>query len=179
MAEPLRPTPAKVFGRENWIYVQTIAITTAPTATEINAASALDITNIAFADGAPTPGQNTNLVDQNRRFGDTTTSQFVGVTTYQGGEMRYQLDPQAAGGSNGKKAWEKFLNTSGTITGFLVRRQNVARATAVAAGQFVDVYPVEFGPSMPVTDGDQEAAEAAAMCTFAITSAPSFLATVA
>ena len=47
-------------------------------------------------------------------------------------------------------------------------------ATAPTAGQFVDVFPVEFGPSMPTKQGDGESSEAAAMCSYAITSAPAF-----
>ena len=60
------------------------------------------------------------------------------------------------------------------MTGLLIRRQGVASATTPAAGQFVDVFPVEFGPSMPTKSGDGESAEAAAVCTFAVTSAPAF-----
>lgn len=175
MAEPLRPAAAKLFGRENWIFVPTIASgTLAPTVAEATGASSLDITNIVFADGAPDPSKNTNVVDQNRRFGDTTVSQFVGTTTYGGGEFTYQFDAQGAAASNPVKAWEKFLNSSGTITGYFVRRQNIAKATTPVAGQFVDVYPVEIGPSMPTRSGDGESAEGAAMATFAITSAPAF-----
>lgn len=174
MAEPLRPNPAKVFGRENWIFVPTFAAYTAPTVTEAAGASALDITRIAFADGAPAPSQSTNLVEQNRRFGDTKVAQNVGETTYQGGQMNYQFDPQAAAASDAKKAYEKFLNTSGVITGYFVRRQNIARDAVLAVGQFVDVYPVEIGPSMPTTVGQAESSEAAAMCTFAVTGEPKF-----
>lgn len=172
MAEPLRPTPAKLYGRENWIFVTTLASASAPTATELNAASSLDITRIVFSDGAPSPSQSTNLVEQNRRFGDTVMTQFVGTTTYAGGEMTYALDPQSAAASDPKKLWEKI--PAGT-TGYLVRRQNVARATAPAAGQFVDVFPVEFGPSMPTRSGDGESAEGAAVCTFAVTGEPQFV----
>ena len=171
MAEPLRPTPAKTYGRENWLFVPTIANVASPLATELGAASAIDITNIVFNDGAPTPSQSTNLVSQNRRFGDTTESQFVGTTTYAGGEMTYALDPQAASGSAGKKVWEAL---GAGVSGYLVRRQGVSKATAPTTGQFVDVYPVEFGPSMPTRSGDGEASEAAAVCTFAVTSAPAF-----
>lgn len=175
MAEPLRPTPAKLYGRENWVFIPTIASgTLAPTVAEASGGSSLDITRIVFADGAPAPSQNTNLVDQQRRFGDTTTVQFVGTTTYVGGQMTYQFNQQAAAGDDAVKAWEKFLNSSGTVTGFLAKRSNLGRATAIAAGQFVDVYPVEIGPSMPGKDGDGESAEGAAMCTFAVTSAPVF-----
>lgn len=177
MAEPLRPTPAKLYGRENWIYVPTIANTSAPTVAEVTAASTLDVTRIVFADGAPSPSQNTNLVSQGRRFGDTTETQFVGTTTYNGGEMTFQFDAQGAAASDGVKAWEKF--SAGGVTGYLVRRQNVARATSVAAAQFVDVYPVEFGPAMPTRSGDGEAAEGAAVCSFAVTSQPVFKVAVA
>lgn len=182
MAEPLRPTSNKTFGRENWIFVPTIAgysTGTGPTVAEITGASSLDITRIAFADGAPATTQTTNRVKQNRRLGDTTVTEFIGETDYEGGDMTYLLDPQAVAGSDGKKAWEKFLNSSGTITGYLVRRLGVGRAVTPVAGQFVDVYPVEIGPSIPTTTGDAESAETAATATFAITDAPLFVTAVA
>jgi hypothetical protein len=175
MAEPLRPAAAKLYGRENWIFVPTIASATlAPTVAEASGASSLDITNIAFSDGAPSPSKNTNLAEQQRRFGDTATYQFVGTTTYGGGDVTYQFDAQGAAASDPVKAWEKFSNASGTVTGYFVNRQNVGKATAITAGQFVHVYPVEIGPSMPVKSGDGEGAEGAAVATFAITSAPAF-----
>lgn len=172
MPEPLRPAANKVYARENWIYVPTIASATkAPTVAEATGASALDVTNIVFADGAPAPSMTTNRVKQNRRLGDTQLAEFIGETSHEGGEVTYQFDPQAAAASDGKKAWEKI--PAGT-TGFLVRRLGVGKAAAVAAGQFVDSYPVEFGPSQPTKSGDGEAAETAARCTFAITAAPAF-----
>lgn len=176
MAEPLRPAATKTYGRENWIFVTAVSSIAAPTAAEVNAAGGIDITNIAFADGAPNPTQSTNLVTMQRRFGDTTETQFVGTTTYTGGEVTYQLAPQAAALADGVKLWEKI--GTGT-TGFLIRRQGVARATAPAAGQFVDVFPVEFGPSMPTKSGDGESAEAAAVCSFAVTSTPAFRVAIA
>lgn len=173
MPEPLRPNPAKVYTRQNWIYVPTIASgTLAPTVAEATAASALDITNIVFQDGAPSPSQSTNLVEQNRRLGDAALFQFVGTTTFTGGEITVQFDPQGAALADSVKAWEKFA--AGGLTGFLVRRMNVAKATNVIAGQFVDVYPCEFGPFMPTTSGDGESAEAAATGSWAITSQPKF-----
>ena len=173
MAEPLRPNPIKTLARENWVFVPTIADTSAPTVAEITGASALDITRILFADGAPSPQQNTNVVEQNKRFGDSVVRQQVGTTTYSGGEMRYQFDPQAAAASNGKKAYEKFGGSS-NVSGYLVLRQGVARAVAFAAGQFVDIYPVEIGPGQPTKTGDGDNAEAAAVSTFAVTDTPAF-----
>ncbi|MCW2785247.1 MAG: hypothetical protein JWP74_1764 [Marmoricola sp.] len=170
MAAPLRPPSSKAYGRETWIFTPTIASITAPTAVEINAAGGLDISCMLFSDTAK-PGQSTNLVDRERRLCDTVTFQQIGTTTFSGGEMKAAFDPQGAAASNGVKAWEKF--PEGT-TGFLVRRLGLATATAVAAGQFVDVFPVEFGPPMPTVQGDGESAENAFVSTFAVTSTPAF-----
>lgn len=173
MPEPLRPAPAKVYTRQNWIYIPTIASATlAPTVAEATAGSALDITNIVFQDGAPTPEQNTNLVEQNRRLGDAALYQFVGTTTFTGGQITIQFDPQGVAASDEVVAWETFA--AGGVTGFLGRRMNVPKATDVIAGQFLDVYPCEFGPFMPTTSGEGEAAEGAAVGSWAITNQPAF-----
>lgn len=172
MAEPLRPTETKTYGRKNWLWIPAWSgydAGTGPTVAEITSASGLDITRILFADGAPAPTQNTNLVEQQRRWGDTDVSQFVGTTTHTGGQMDYSLASQAAALADGVKLWE--LIPEGT-TGFLVRRLGVVRATTPAAGQFVTGWAVEFGPSLEMEKGDGENAEAAAQCTFAVTSPP-------
>ena len=165
MTEPLRPAATKTHGRENWVFVPTIASTTAPTALEINGASALDITRIVFA-STGTPTQSTNRVSQEKRLGDTTVYEFIGDSTVTGGDMLYAFAPQAIAGADGKKFYEKIPN--GTA-GFLVERRGIPRATTPAAGQFVNVYPVEFGPSFPAKAGDAETSEAAMTVTFAVT----------
>lgn len=166
MAEPLRPDATRTYLRANWVFVPTIASATlAPTVAEVSGASALDFTNIAFSDGAPVPSATTNRVRENRRFGDAATGEFIGETTHEGGEITYAFAPQAAAAADGKKMWEKI---PGGTTGYLVRRMGVDKATAFAAGQFVDVWPVEFGPSRPADSGDGEAAQAAAIATYAV-----------
>lgn len=176
MAEPLRPAANKTYGRENWIFVPTIASAAlAPTVAELTGASSLDITRIAFADGAPNPTQSTEVVEQQSRVGDTETYEFVGSTKYSGGTMDYQFNPQGAAASDGVKLWEKLQNVGGaTVSGFLVRRLGVGRAVTPAAGQFVDAYPVEFGPSIPGKKGDGANGETSAQNTFAITAQPAF-----
>lgn len=172
MAEPLRPASAPTFGKKNYIFVATIASgSLIPTTLEVNAAGSLDFTNIAFADGMTRPTQTTNRVTAERRVGDTIIYEQVGTTTYQGGDLVYSFDPQSAAASNGKKAYEKFV--AGT-TGYLVERLGKAKATTPAAGDFVNVYPVTFGPSQPTETGDAESVEAAAQCTYAITGQPAF-----
>ena len=173
MPEPLRPSPAKAFTRENWFYIPTIASATkAPTVAEATAASALDFTNMVFADGAPTPEQNTNLVDQNRRYGDAANYQFVGTTTYGGNKLTAAFNQQAAALADAVKFWEKFQ--AGNVTGFFGYRANVPKATAVTAGQFMDIFPAEVGPLMPTKSGDGEGAEGAVTGMWAITDTPAF-----
>lgn len=172
MVAPLRPNSAPTYGKKNWIFVATIASPAlVPTALEVNAAGSLDFTNITFANGTARPTQSTNRVTAERRVGDTTIYEQVGTTTYQGGDMLYALDPQAATGSTGKKAYEKFV--AGT-TGYLVERLAKANATTPAAADFVNVYPITFGPSQVTEAGDGESAEAAAVCSYAVTGQPVF-----
>ena len=168
MTEPLRPNATKTFGKSNWIFVTTVAVTTAPTAAEVNAAGGLDISRIIFASsGRPT--QATNRVTNERRFGDTKTYEAIGVSNVTGGDMVYAFADQAAALSDGKKWYEKI--PEGT-TGYLIERKGVARATTPAAGQFVNVYPVEFGPSFPAEAGAEESSESAMTVTFAVTADP-------
>lgn len=173
MPEPLRPAPAKTYGRENWVFIPTIASATlAPTVAEFTGASALDISRIVFAGSEPSVSASTNRVKQERRAGDTALYETIGETTYEGGEFVAALSPQAAAAADGVKAWEKF--PAGT-TGFFAKREDVARATAGAAGQFLSwVVPVEFGPPIPTKQGDGETAQAAFRSTFAVTGEPAF-----
>ena len=169
MTAPINPAAVSLFGKDNWYFVTTIASAALiPTAVEVNAASSLDVTDMLFADtGQPT--QATNRVTQERRYGTTTQAEFVGASTFTGGELHYQHNPQAAAATDGKKAFEKFGGTAGT-TGYLVQRSGLAKATTPAAGQFVNCYPVQIGPSFPAPAGDGEASEAGMVATFAVTS---------
>lgn len=171
MADPIRPDSTKTFKRENWIYVPAIAAPGAPTVAEVTTATGLDVSLVLFANGTAQPDANTNRVTAERRFADGNQYEQIGVTQHTGGDMLYAFADQAAAGADGKKMYETL--PEGT-TGYLVRRRGVARDTTPAAGQFVHVYPVEFGPSTPATAGDGETAEAAMKATFAITGPPQF-----
>lgn len=164
MAEPLRPAPTKLYGRENWVLIPSVADINAITATEWNAASSLDITRIVFA-STGTPTQSTNRVTAERRLGDTRLGEFIGTSTVTGGDMLYAFADQAAALSDGKKLHEKI--PEGT-TAVLAQRRGVGRATAAAAGQFYNAYGVEFGPSFPAAAGDGESSESAMTVSFAI-----------
>lgn len=173
MADPIRPAAAKVYQRENWVYVPVIASSTlAPTVAEIAAASALDITNMVFADSSPDPQQTTQMVKQDKRLGDAVTYEFVGDTEITGGECIMSFNSQAAALADAVKAWEKF--SAGGVTGFMVNRLNVPKATAFAAGQFVHVYPAEFGPFAPTKKGDGAAGQEAMKGSWAVTNPPAY-----
>jgi hypothetical protein len=173
MAAPLRPNSAPTYGKKNWIFVATIASPALiPVATtEVNAAGSLDFTNMVFQNNTDRPAQSTNRVTAERRVGDTTIYEQVGTTSFTGGNLTYSFDAQAATGSTGKKAFEKFV--AGT-SGFLVERLGKLNSTTPAAGDFVNVYPITFGPSQPTEQGDAESAEAAAQCAYAVTGQPVF-----
>lgn len=175
MAAPIRPAATKTFQREKWVFVPTIASTSAPTVAEVNAAGALDLSCYLLADSGK-PAQNTNRVTLARRLCDGAQYEQIGTTNYTGGDARYAVNPQAAANSDPKKAYEKLAE--GT-TGYLVRRLGVAVATDFAAGQFVDVFPVEFGPAMPMPSSEGEEQEAIIMQSFAVTGPPAFIKAIA
>lgn len=171
MVAPVRPNPAKTFGREKVVYTATISsYLTALTAAEATAVGNLDISCYLMSDwGRPT--QNTNRVQYARRLCDTTQYEAVGTTNYTGGDIRYSIDPQAALLSDAKKAYEKF--PAGTV-GYFIQRLGVNVTTDLAAAQFVNIWPVEFGPQMVTPSSDGEDAEAIVMQTFTISAPPKF-----
>lgn len=173
MPEPLRPAPAKVYTRENWIFIPVIASATlAPTVAEATAVASLDITNMVFSDSAPNPEVTTEMAKQNRRLGDDVIYEFVGTTEITGGQFTMSFNSQGAALADSVKAWEKFA--AGGVTGYMARRLNVPKATNITAGQFLHVYPAEFGPFSPTTSGEGTSAEEAMVGSWAITAPPKY-----
>ncbi len=168
MATPTRPAGTKVFGRERDAFVPAIADLTAPKLTEITAASAIDL-SCYFYNTTARPDVNQNRVTPPPRVCDTQQFERMGLAQWQGGDLRYAVDPQAAALSTGKKALEAL--PEGT-TGFLVVRFGIAVATDFAVGQFVKIYPIEVGAQVDLPEGDGEAAEAAIKQAFAVTAQP-------
>lgn len=171
MVAPVRPNPAKTFQREKVVYTSTIAsYLTALTAAEATAAGNLDISCYLMSDWGR-PSQNTNRVQYARRLCDGAQYETIGTANYTGGDLRYSIDPQAALASNAKKAYEKF--PAGT-TGFFIQRLGVNVVTDLAATQFVNVYPIEFGPQIVMPSSDGEDQEAIVMQSFAVSAPPVF-----
>lgn len=168
MADPINPGAAKTFGLENYIIVPAVASKTAPTVAEVNAATGLDVSCYLFGDPAA-PSQQSNIVTTPRRHCETVQYGQIGITTYTGGELMMAFGPQATAGSDDKKAWEKFKDG---YSGFMIRRQALDIGTTPAAGQFVDVIPIEIGPCMPVNVGSGEESVAGFTGTYTITGKP-------
>src|SRR3954469_3875258 len=115
MTAPIRPASVKAYGSDKWAFVPTIATPATPLVTEVNAASALDVSLMVF-DGSGLPDQSTNRVSKTKRIGDTIVFEQIGDTNQQGFDLMFQFDAQGAALSNGVKAWEKF--SAGGVTGF-------------------------------------------------------------
>ncbi|GAB3988878.1 phage tail tube protein [Nocardioides marmoraquaticus] len=157
MAAPARPAGTKAYLRVKRIFIPAVAGAAGPTVAESTGASALDVTNM-FYDSSARPSQTTNMARAPKREGDAETYEFVGETQATYGEVRYAHNPQAATGSPGRKAFETF--PPGT-TGWIEERWGMNRDIDIAAGQKVELIPVEFGPQIITREGDGEGAEVA------------------
>lgn len=165
----IRPAGTKNWGNTMVVFVPTLTSLTSPSVAEATAVSALDVTKM-FYQSSPMPDASTDMVEAPMRIGDVESYEFTGQTKWTLGEVRYSFNPQAAAASDGKKAFEKF--PQGT-TGYLIVRRGMNRDTALAVGQFVSIYPVEFGVQVESTEGDGAGSEVAIKQGVAVTSTPS------
>jgi hypothetical protein len=170
--EPLRPDAAPLFRSENWLIVPAIEAITAPTLTEVQAASALDFTLMAFDNNTDRPSQDTPLATEDRRLGDDKQFQMFDVTTFSGGNLSFAVDPQAPVGDPAKKLWELLEDG---LNAFLVNRQAKLRASALAVGDFVNTYPVEFAPAFIIPSGTGASLQGGARSVFRLTGEPAYL----
>lgn len=169
MVAPVRPASAKSKGTTKIVFVPAFTgAYTAPDVTAAAGASALDVTKMFFESSAM-PDASTQMARAPRRVGDVESYEFVGEVQWTIGEMRYAFNPQAAALSDQKKAFEKF--PYGT-TGYLLFRKGIDRDTDLATGQFVTVYPVEFGSQVETDEGDGDGAEIAIKQGVGVTGTP-------
>ena len=177
MAAPTKPQKKTALGKDSWFLVPTIADQTAPTATEINAATGLNISCYLLASyGGVT--QNATRVSLERLLCETSTTEGLGEVTYSMEDMTIVFDPQGAAASEGKEAFE--LIQDGDFTGYAVRRQGVSADTGdVTAGEFVDVIPVEIGKPLPGKSNTDASGIYTATAPVAVTGEPSFNVAVA
>lgn len=145
MAAPIKPALKQALGMESWGFVTAVANIQTPVLTELNAVGGFNLSCSVFGDQEGITG-TTEKVSLPRLLCEKSTYQVNGETTFEFADLMISFQPQAASGSDGKKAWETL--TDG-ITGFLWHRQDVAASADLAVGQFVDVIPVQLGTKIP------------------------------
>lgn len=148
MVAPTKPQKVQANGKDSWFFVPAIAVMSAPTVAEINAASGINISCYLLAeqDGVTGTAEKVRLA---RLLCETSTTEGLGEQTWSLADLQGVFDPQAASGSDGKLAWDEFKDGA---EGYLVRRQGVTADSAspeATAGQFVDVFKVEVGKATP------------------------------
>lgn len=140
MAAPTTPAKKLANGRDTWWLVPALT-PAAPTVAQVNQTTGgLNVTGMLLSDyeGATT---STEKVTLPKVLLEVVSTEVQGETTNSLGDMTLTLQPQAATGTAGKKAWELF--SGGVFTGYAVRRQDVVGTTGDAtAGEFVDSWPV-------------------------------------
>ncbi len=172
MAAPIKPQQKTSNGKDTWWFVPAIASQAAPVLTEVNSASGLNFTCYLMAEQEGVTG-STNKATLARLLCETSTTEGIGETTFSMADVQIVFDPQAASGSDGKKAWEKFKDGA---TGYFVRRQGVVNNVSadVSTGQFVDVIPVEVGIATPGKSSTGSDGIYTATAAVAITGTPAF-----
>lgn len=174
MVAPTKPQLVTANGKDSWFYVAAIANMTAPSAAEINAGTALNISCFLFAEFEGVTS-STGKVTLPRLLCETAQYETNDVTTFTSADLDFAFAPQAAANADGKKAWEKFK--AGGLAGFLVRRQGVvADSTSPEAvgGQFVDVIPVDIGKAIPGKTSTDSSGVYHATAPVAVTGAPAW-----
>ena len=142
MATPVYPPGVQVRGSVKLIAVPTIADPNAPKlATEVNAASALDISCMVGAAGWK-PSLNQSKGNAPRRACSKAERQVLGFAMYELQDLLYSTNPQSATGGDGVKAQEKLV--PGTTIN-IVERLGVDISTDLAVGQWVNIWPVTLG----------------------------------
>lgn len=173
MAAPTTPAKKLANGRDTWWLITTLTSMTAPTATQINATTGgLNVTGMLLSDyeGGTT---STEKVTLPLVLLETTSTEVNGQTTNTLGDMTLTFQPQAASGTAGKKAWELFTN--GRLSGYAVRRQDVAGTTGdTVTGEFVDVWPVDAVRNAPTKSSTGPDAIYTFTVSLGVTGTPAF-----
>jgi len=137
------PVGVPADGNVKVVFVPTMADPKAPKATELNAASALDITCGVVGGGFTTSTDVQTLTDE--RLCSTQTFEDVGTFTYSIDDIEYIITPQDSTVTGENKIYNTLVPGS---TGFIVVRYGKAFDGAFTTGDVVDVYPVKLGPQV-------------------------------
>lgn len=147
------PEATKAQGNTSVTVVQDIADVTAPSlASEINAASSVNVSCYLYSGG--TGSSNTNTGEAPARICTTDRLQQFGNTTYEVSDLQYVYNPQGDGADEANAA--KAALVEGTDVYLVIRKGLNARTSAYAAAQLVDIWHVKLGPQNRGVTGDGE-----------------------
>lgn len=167
----LFPEAVKSQGNQSITVVQTIADRNAPSlASEINAASSVDVSCFLYSGGMGT--KTTNKGEAPKRICTTDQFQQFGNTTFEISDLSYVYDPQADGAADENKA--KTALVEGTNVYLVVRNGLSAKTDPYAATQLVDVWHVRLGPQNRGATGDGEFDEFAITQPVIVLDAPNY-----
>lgn len=153
MAAPIFPASVTVQGNIKLQWVPALTVAGPEVADEINATGSLDVSCFVAGD-AWNPDYEQNKGEAPRRLCTKVSADRFGNLKYTLPDLMYSTDPQAASGSDGKKA---YATLQPGLKGFLVARYGLdAIEEDWAAAQIVDVWPVELGPRLKVADPSNE-----------------------
>lgn len=127
--------------------------TAAKLATEINAATSVDVSLHLRASGW-SPTATTNKGQKPRRLGSKRQAEQLNSTTFSLGTLQYVYDPQADEGDPGQEAFD--LLKEGTKIDLLERLGLDAESVAFAVGQKTRDHYVNLGPQIPMGDPTDE-----------------------
>ncbi len=176
MAAPIQPALTPTFGREAWVWVPTIADITDPVVTELTGAGTYNLTGYLLADQFGGASVATSRVTLPRVLLQTQSYESIGDTTWTVADLVYSIDPQAAGGSNAKKAYEAL---DAGAAGYLVRRLGDVGTADLGTGDFVDIFPVVLGPALANPTSNDASGVVAVTQPVSVTGAPSLMVVVA
>lgn len=131
-----QPASVPADGNLKVAWVPVIAVTTAPTIAEINAAGSKDFSCYLTAEGLGLTTEEQSVADLRL----CSRQEFERRGRFKDGmDLGYIYNPTSAGDN---QAYSTMV--PGTL-GYIVVRWGVAYETAFAAAQVIDVYPVECG----------------------------------
>ena len=151
----LFPEAVKAQGNTSVTVAQTVTTTGPLIATEVNAATSVDVSCFLYSGGAGTSSQNKGAAPD--RLCSTDSFEQFGRTTYTVSDLTYVYDPQAEPEDDSNAA--RTALTEGSDVWLVVRRGLSAQSDPYAVGQLVDLWHVRLGRQNKTTTGGETAGE--------------------
>src|SRR3546814_8758058 len=117
MAAPIKPALKRALANDSWVFVPAFANKATPVLAEVTAATGFNLSCSVFGEQEGFTA-TTEKVTLPRRNCESETFEVNGATNYAAPDFLIAFDPQAAAGSDGKKAWEALEDG---MNGFMVR----------------------------------------------------------